>query len=389
MEHYAIQRVEELLSLALEKKASDVHIEPGKHNARVRMRIDGILLTMGDTIDVLLIDQVIARLKVLAGMNVTQKRLAQDGKFVYTNNKKSVDIRLSSFPCVMGEKMVLRILDASIALITIDSVGFDPDMYNAIKEVLRLPSGFFIVTGPTGSGKTTTLYALLQSLNDDSLNIMTLEDPVEYTLDGVTQTQINNDIAFTFDVGMRAMLRQDPDVILIGEVRDRETAKTAIEAALTGHLVFTTMHTVDALSAIVRLIEMGIEPYLIEAALTGVIAQRLARKLCDACKKQEDVTEGQRAFLQKIGGSCSYVFKAYGCSLCFMTGYRGRIGLFEYIAITKELKELILRRAGMKDLYAFLKKNTVSLLADAAQKMINDGSTSVEECIRIIPTIDD
>lgn len=388
MEYYGIRRVEELLALAFEKKASDIHIEPFKHNARIRMRVDGILLTI-DTIEEALLDQVIARLKVLAGMNVTQKRLAQDGKFIYTHNNKSVDIRLSSFPCVFGEKIVLRILDASVALITIDSIGFDLTMYNDIKNVLRLPGGFFIVTGPTGSGKTTTLYALLQSLNHEVVNIMTLEDPVEYTLPGVTQTQINNDIGFTFDVGMRAMLRQDPDIILIGEVRDRQTAKTAIEAAMTGHLVFTTMHTIDSVSAIVRLIEMGIEPYLIEASLNGVIAQRLARKLCNGCKKENLVTEGQKAFLKKIGAECNTVWQAKGCVLCFETGYNGRVGLFEYVPITQEIKELILRSAGIKELRALVKNKKIPLLTDVACRIVQQGMTSVEECLRVVPLIDD
>lgn len=387
MEYYGINRVEELLVLALEKKASDIHIEPFQGNAKIRMRIDGMLLPI-DTIEEVLLDQVVARLKVLAGMNVTQKRLAQDGKFVYTNNKKSVDIRVSTFPSVFGEKMVLRILDASIALITIDSIGFNPDMYNAIKEFLHMPGGFFIVTGPTGSGKTTTLYALLQSLNNQSLNIMTLEDPVEYTLSGVIQTQINNDIGFTFDVGIRAMLRQDPDVILIGEIRDRETAKTAIEAAMTGHLVFSTMHTIDSLSAVVRLIEMGIEPYLIEASLNGVIAQRLARKLCDVCKKETSVTEGQKTFLKKIGATCTHVWKSNGCTVCNATGYNGRVGLFEYVPITHDIKELILRSAGIKELRALVRNKRVPLLANAASSMVHDGITSVEECLRVIPSID-
>ncbi|RTL06663.1 type II/IV secretion system protein [Candidatus Dependentiae bacterium] len=388
MEYYGIQRVEQLLALAFEKKASDIHIEPFKHNARIRMRVDGILVTI-DTIEEALLDQVIARLKVLAGINVTQKRLAQDGKFIYTSNNKSVDIRLSSFPCVFGEKIVLRILDASIALITIDSIGFENAMYADIKHVLSMSGGFFIVTGPTGSGKTTTLYALLQALNNDSVNIMTLEDPVEYTLPGVTQTQINNDIGFTFDVGMRAMLRQDPDIILIGEVRDSQTAKTAIEAAMTGHLVFTTMHTVDSLSAIVRLIEMGIEPYLIEASLNGVIAQRLARKLCNACKIKAPVTEGQKAFLQKIGTLCDFVWQAKGCALCLDTGYNGRVGLFEYVAITQEIKERILRSSGIKELRTLVKNKQISLFADVACKVIQQGTTSVEECLRVVPLIDD
>ncbi|HTM05841.1 MAG TPA: GspE/PulE family protein, partial [Patescibacteria group bacterium] len=380
MEHYGIQRVEELLAMALEKKASDIHIEPFGSQARVRMRIDGILAEVG-VIEELLVDQVVARLKVLAGMNVTQKRLAQDGKFVYLNNKKSVDIRLSSFPCVLGEKLVVRILDASIALLTIDSIGFSSILRSAIEKILQLPSGFMIVTGPTGSGKTTTLYALLQSLNNESRNIMTLEDPVEYTLSGVTQTQINNDIGFTFDVGIRAMLRQDPDVILIGEIRDKQTAKTAIEAAMTGHLVFTTMHTVDALSAIIRLIEMGIEPYLIEASLTGVIAQRLARKLCTMCKKEAEVTKSQSMFLEKIGAVVDKAWKAEGCVECAMSGYNGRVGLFEYVAITNDIKEAILQNQRIQELRGIVHRREVLLLTDAAKQLIKEGVTSIEECM--------
>jgi type II secretory ATPase GspE/PulE/Tfp pilus assembly ATPase PilB-like protein len=386
VEHYGVACVEKLLDMAVSKGVSDIHIEPSVGDARVRMRFDGMLLQT-ERIDSFLVDQVVARLKVLGGMNVSQKRLPQDGKFIYTWHSKSIDIRLSSFPCVLGEKVVIRILDAANKIIDIDSIGFDHLLAAQIKKILTLPAGFFIVTGPTGSGKTTTLYAMLQYLNNESSNIVTLEDPVEYTLPGVTQTQINSDIGFTFDIGMRSLLRQDPDIILIGEIRDKQTAKTAIEAAMTGHLVFTTMHTVDALAAIIRLINMGIEPYLLEGALTGILAQRLVRKLCDLCKAEAQPTEGQKLFLKTATIALVVAWQKVGCVACGMTGYKGRIGVLEYVPAISSIKKAIIQNVRAQDLRLIAQKEGFVLLHMAAKNLIEQGLTTIDECIRVMATL--
>jgi type II secretory ATPase GspE/PulE/Tfp pilus assembly ATPase PilB-like protein len=384
MEHYAVEKVNQLLCNAIAQGASDIHIEPTPQGARVRMRFDGMLIVV-DSIEQVFVEQLIARFKVLGGMNVAQKRLAQDGKYVYKWNERTVDVRLSSFPCVLGEKLVVRILDATTKIIGLDSIGLTESLREQLKLSLKMPSGLFIVTGPTGSGKTTTLYAMLQYLNNESLNIVTLEDPVEYTLSGVIQTQVNVEVGFTFEAGMRALLRQDPDVIFIGEIRDRQTAKTAIEAAMTGHLVFTTMHTVDALSAVMRLVQMGIEPYLIESALTGVIAQRLVRLLCSSCKKSEPLSAIDEHLLHTFFNIVpSHVWCKQGCTECKMTGYKGRVGIFEYRAMNNSLKEAVMRGARTEELYAICQKDGIDTLKSAAKAMIEQGMTTVQECMRVI-----
>lgn len=386
MEQYAVERVDTLLKSAIELKASDVHLEPMSAHAQVRMRVDGIL-SVYTKIEYPLFEMVVARLKVLAGMNVAQKRLAQDGKYIYQNSTKTIDIRVSTFPTIFGEKVVLRVLNTAVEMIDFEQLGMTQALAVEVAQFLQRPTGFFIVTGPTGSGKTTTLYAFLKKLNNQAINIVTLEDPVEYTLQGVTQTQIHTEIGLTFDTGIRSLLRQDPDVIFIGEVRDKQTAKTAIEAALTGHLVFTTMHTVDSASAVVRLYDMDIDPFLIEGALSGVIAQRLVRALCQQCKKIGVLAASEQALLSKMNYQGPTPFIPAGCTACGMSGYMGRIGIFEYLPITINLRHLLSSKPSYETLLAYVKEQNIACLKDSAFSLVAQGRTSVREIIRTV-TVD-
>src|SRR5579872_3772289 len=280
-----VKQVEAIIAQALAVGASDIHLEPTQKQLRVRFRIDGVLYDQ-KPVEHSLMQQVISRLKVLANINIAEKRIPQDGKFSEVHGKKPIDFRVSTFPGLFGEKIVVRILDRAAHAMKLEQLGFEPAMLSTLHQLARKQNGFFLVTGPTGSGKTTTLYGMLSYVHSPDKNITTLEDPVEYHLDGITQGHINPKAGFTFEKGIRALLRQDPNILMVGEIRDRETARVAIEAALTGHLVLSTLHTNNAPGAIMRLMDMNIEPFLINAALTGVLAQRLVRKLCFECKER-------------------------------------------------------------------------------------------------------
>lgn len=345
----AVAAVEKLVHQALNERASDIHLEPRLHDLVVRLRIDGHLYDYG-TIAPDLKNAVIARLKVLSNINIAEHRIPQDGKFVFDIPDALVDVRVATFPTLHGEKTVLRLLHRNHHIRTLEQLGCEEALYTPLKKALTTAGGFFLVTGPTGAGKTTTLYALLNELNTKQVNIVTLEDPIEYVIEGITQGPVNYDIGFTFDVGLRAVLRQDPDIILVGEIRDRETARVALQAALTGHRVLSTIHTNDAPSALVRLIEMGIEPFLIASALTGIIAQRLVCLLCDACKKREPVSEPLRNYLATKNKNMATTFSAPGCTACRKRGIRGRTGVFELLLMSKALKELVYERASLSDI---------------------------------------
>lgn len=335
-----VQLVHALVHKAVACFASDIHLEPMIDGMHVRFRIDG-MLHVQEPIDVRLMHQVISRLKVLANIDTAERRLAQDGKFAIEYKGREIDFRLATFPAYYGEKIVIRILDRTVHTMTLDSLGLAEQELIIFKEHIRCASGFFLVTGPTGSGKTTTLYAALHEVNDANKHIITLENPVEYNVPGITQGQINPDVGFTFEAGMRALLRQDPDVVMVGEVRDQQTARIAMQAALTGHLVFSTVHTHNAPSVITRLIDMGIEPFLLNATLTGVLAQRLARKLCEHCRSAVVPTDHEKQLLTRYGYSSEHVYVSSGCTQCLGLGYKGRIGLFELLIITDELRALI------------------------------------------------
>jgi len=372
-EQSVVSRVDALLKDAIEHRASDIHLEPTRDELRVRFRIDGILVDQ-QPFSSCLSASIIARLKILANMDSAERRIPQDGKFHAMHAGNEVDIRVSTFPCLHGEKMVVRILDRALQTINLDNLGFEPTMLDAFKRLMQRQSGFFLVTGPTGSGKTTTLYATLSLLHNSEKNIVTLEDPVEYSLLGITQAQINLPVGFTFEKGIRSLVRQDPDIIMVGEIRDKITARIAIEAALTGHLVLSTLHTTDAPSAIMRLMDMGIEPFLINAALSGVLAQRLARKLCSDCRQTRPATVEEKRLLKECGIDMNEIYEAHGCVSCDHLGYKGRVGIFELLEISPELRSLIIKNPQFDEIYS-------QALADGMKALVSDGAHKVKEGI--------
>src|SRR3990172_163759 len=368
-----VSRVQALLDDAIKHRASDIHLEPTRDELRVRFRIDGILIDQR-SFSAQLSSAIIARLKILASLSSTERRIPQDGKFHVMHEGNEIDVRVSTFPCLYGEKMVVRILNRALQTITLESLGFEPTMLTRFKQLLERHSGFFLVTGPTGSGKTTTLYAALSFLHSSERNIVTLEDPVEYSLHGITQAQINVPAGFTFEKGIRSLVRQDPDIIMVGEIRDKITARIAIEAALTGHLVLSTLHTADAPSAIMRLMDMGIEPFLLNAALSGILAQRLVRKLCVDCRTSRAATVEEKKLLKKLGIDSNTVYESSGCAACDNLGYKGRVGIFELLEISPALRALIIANPQFADIYN-------QALADGMQILQEDGAHKVKEGI--------
>ena len=378
-----IELVDSLVQQAVKRSASDIHVESTPNGARVRYRIDGVLSDQ-DLIEKSLMLQVISRFKILANINIAEKRIPQDGKFTMTIDGNDVDLRVSTFPSINGEKVVVRILDRSKNMIDLDSLGFSNATFADFKQLVHRPSGFFLVTGPTGSGKTTTLYAALSSLNSPEKNIITLEDPVEYNLNGITQGQIHPDAGFTFGKGIRAVLRQDPDVAMVGEIRDKETAQTAIEAALTGHSVFSTLHTNDAPGALMRLMDMSIEPFLINAALSGVLAQRLARKICTNCKQEHAPTDQEKKLLERFEATTDKLYDAKGCDACFGLGYKGRIGIFELLHMTSDLRSLVVQRPVFDDIRAQADKDGMKTLVHDGLQKVKAGIISLPELARVV-----
>lgn len=375
--------VDNVLASAITRAASDIHFEPTVDKLRIRLRIDGVLYDH-EAIDVTIMQQLLARLKVLANINIAEKRIPQDGKFRILSNGREIDLRVSTFPALYGEKIVVRILDQSDHSIGLDNLGFNPLMADQFKELIGKSSGFFLVSGPTGSGKTTTLYAALSSLNNPQKNIITLEDPVEYNVPGVTQGQIHPDAGFSFEKGIRALLRQDPDIVMIGEIRDKQTAGIAIEAALTGHLVFSTVHTSDSPSVVMRLMDMGIEPFLINAAITGILAQRLARKICQTCKFEKNPTEQEMALLKKYSYACEKLFEGAGCQNCLGLGYKGRIGIFELLIMTSALRSLIVQNPSFEQIYKQACNDGMNSLATDGFRKVEQGVISLAEMLRVV-----
>lgn len=372
-EQSVVSRVDALLSDAIEYRASDIHLEPTRDELRVRFRIDGVLVDQ-KSFSAPLALSIVARLKILGNMDSAERRIPQDGKFHVMHAGNEVDVRVSTFPCLYGEKMVVRILDRTLQTINFDNLGFEPTMLDAFKRLMQRQSGFFLVTGPTGSGKTTTLYAALSFLHSAEKNIVTLEDPVEYSLNGITQAQINLPVGFTFEKGMRSLVRQDPDIIMVGEIRDKITARIAIEAALTGHLVLSTLHTTDAPSAIMRLMDMGIEPFLINAALSGVLAQRLVRKLCVDCRQTRSATPEEKRLLKAHSIDTDVVYESHGCASCDNLGYKGRVGIFELLEISPAFRSLIINNPQFDDIYN-------QAVADGMKTLVTDGAHKVKEGI--------
>ncbi len=378
-----VARVETLLNDAIERRASDIHLEPTREELRVRFRIDGILIDQ-TPFSAQLSAAIIARLKILASLNSTERRIPQDGKFHVQHDDNEIDVRVSTFPCLYGEKVVIRILNRVLQTITLESLGFEADMLARFKQLMERHSGFFLVTGSTGSGKTTTLYAALSFLHSSECNIITLEDPVEYSLDGVTQAQINIPAGFTFEKGIRSLVRQDPDIIMVGEIRDKVTARIAVEAALTGHLVLSTLHTADAPSAIMRLMDMGIEPFLLNAALSGILAQRLVRKLCVDCRHTRAATTEEKRFLKALHIDDDIIYESPGCASCDRLGYKGRIGIFELLEISSALRALIITNPRFDDIYNQAIADGMKTLKEDGAHKVKEGIISLSDLMRIL-----
>lgn len=381
-ENVIVQLLSTLLGVALRNNASDIHLEPEGDVLRVRLRIDGILREV-ETHPRSLLDPLVSRVKVLADMDIAEQRKPQDGRFGSSINGRDVDIRVSTFPTIHGENLVLRLLDKQSVLLGLENLGMDKEILTTYQRIITKPYGILFVTGPNGSGKTTTLYATLNTINTVEKNIITLEDPVEYELPLIRQTQIDPDAGLTFASGLRSLLRQDPDIILVGEIRDVDTAEIAVRAALTGHLVLTTLHTSDAVGALARLFDMGVPSVLLTSSLIGVIAQRLVRKLCTTCKQPYAPPAELIIELGLPAAETTTLFKAVGCAACAQTGYLGRTGIFEFLVLDDELRAMMLSRAPFRDIAkAATKVGMMTLREDGVRKALA-GMTTVEEVLRV------
>lgn len=380
-----VKYVNLLISEAVADRASDVHIEPMENDVRIRFRIDGVLHEVRRN-PKQIHPAVVARIKVMADMNIAEKRLPQDGRTSVEIRGKPVDIRVASLPTIHGEKVVMRILDKSMSLMSLEELGFSEEGLAKYSKSFNKPYGTILVTGPTGSGKTTTLYATLNVLNTIKKNIITVEDPVEYRLPLINQVQVHYKAGLTFAAALRSILRCDPDIVMIGEIRDPESAQIAIESALTGHLVLSTLHTNDAPSALTRLLEMGIEPFLIASAVDCVTSQRLARRLCERCKEPY---EPDPEFLEKVGlhfneGENPVIYRARGCPACNNTGYRGRVGIYEVLEVTENIEYLVAKNAPHVEIAEMARKEGMKTLREEGFEKVKQGITSVEEVLRVI-----
>jgi type IV pilus assembly protein PilB len=363
------------------KRASDIHIEPFADRVRVRYRIDGVCIEK-DRIPAGLKNSVIARFKLMAGIDIAEKRIPQDGRIKMNINGRDIDFRVSSCPTYHGESIVLRILRPDSVRVGIPALGFEEDDYNTFMKIIRRPNGIFLVTGPTGSGKTTTLYSALQELNRPDKKIITAEDPVEYNFPGINQCAVREDIGLTFGKILRSMLRQAPNIILVGEIRDLEVGEVAIQAALTGHLVFSTLHTNDAPSAITRLIDMGIKPFLVASSIQAVLAQRLTRVICEECKQDDPNPDRQLMRLLRMTEADLQgrkIKRGAGCKRCNGTGFRGRLGIFELMQMTNEVRELAFNRAPTSQVRKAAKAGGMRTLLDDGKIKIAKGITTLEE----------
>ncbi len=382
-----VRYVNLVLTEAVRDNASDVHIEPGEKDLRIRFRVDGVLHEVRKS-PKRIHPAIVSRIKILSNMNIAERRIPQDGRFNMNVGGKFVDFRVASVPTVYGEKIVLRILDRSTLLMNLEDLGMEPEALEKFKSAFKRPYGTVIVTGPTGTGKTTTLYAALAELNRREVNIITVEDPVEYQLKGINQVQVNTKVGLTFARTLRSILRCDPDIVMVGEVRDPESAKMAIESALTGHMVLCTLHTNDAPSAMTRMIEMGVEPFLIASAVDAVVSQRLARRLCRRCK-QEAVYDVR--YLKKIGFPDIdedkvklYRAKPGGCVFCGHTGYRGRVGLFEVLMVDEDIERLVVNMATAHEIGRLARQKGMKTLREDGFTKVMQGITSIEEVLRVV-----
>ncbi len=366
---------------AVRQNASDIHIEPDDNETRVRYRVDGTLAEMFKPPH-RMHAALVSRLKIMSQLDISERRLPQDGGIHVMMQGRPIDLRISTLPGPHGEKVVIRIFDDRSTLVNLEKLGFEGDMLVEFRRLIAAPNGVLLVTGPTGSGKTTTLYSVLNELNSPEVNISTVEDPIEFNLHGINQFQTNEKIGFTFATALRSLLRQDPDIIMVGEVRDPETAAIAVQAALTGHLVITTLHTNDAASAVTRLANVGIEPYLVAASVVGILAQRLVRKICTHCRETYTPPEP----LRRLGGSAiadlETFYRGRGCPKCRGTGFQGRIGIYELLSVNEEIRELIISGAALAEIRAAAARNNLSTLRTDGMKKVRAGITTLEEVIQ-------
>jgi len=376
-----IRLINALLSEAIKKGASDVHIEPFETRLVVRFRIDGVLHEILQPRPELA-PLIVSRIKVMSRLDIAEKRLPQDGRISLRIAGRAVDVRVSTIPSGRSERVVLRLLDKQAGRLDLEQLGLEKSALAVAKDLIRRPHGIILVTGPTGSGKTTTLYAILGQLNDQTRNVMTVEDPIEYYIDGIGQMQVNTKVDMNFARGLRAILRQDPDVVMVGEIRDLETAQIAVQASLTGHLVLSTLHTNTAVGAVTRLRDMGVEPFLLSSSLLGVLAQRLVRILCKECRHPYQASEADCAILEVSTDSMPTIYEAAGCEACNHIGYLGRMGLFELIAVDETMRAMIHDEASEHEMEVYARKQSLGIRKDAIRRVL-EGATTIEEMLRV------
>lgn len=376
-----VKMVDYLIKNAIEARASDIHIEPYEKYIRIRYRVDGQLIQIS-TLGIDSLAALVTRIKILANLNIAEKRIPQDGRIITKVGDKDVDLRVSILPTVSGEKIVIRILDRDSYKIGIDNLGMNEEELEQLRRIIKNPHGIILVTGPTGSGKSTTLYTILNKLNSEDKNIITVEDPVEYMLEGINQVNVNTKAGLTFASGLRSILRQDPDIVMIGEIRDNETAQIAIRAAITGHLVLSTLHTNDAPSSVTRLIDMEIEPYLVATSVVGIIAQRLVRKICPKCKTAYTASTYEKRILGVYEKENVILNKGSGCAFCNNSGYSGRTGVYEIMEVTREHRELIMNSINSDALKDVSLKKGMKTLGTACKRLVLNGVTTIDELVK-------
>ncbi|PRY83231.1 GspE/PulE family protein [Alkalibacterium olivapovliticus] len=378
----AVRIFDQLLETGVAMHASDIHLDQKESAVSVRYRVDGVLRT-DRTLPKTLMNSLVARIKIMAGLNITETRLPQDGRISTDVMEKRVNLRVSTLPTVFGEKVVIRILDMSNVFKKIEDIGLQDDTLRAYEKLIKQPAGLILLTGPTGSGKSSTLYGSINELNSPESNIVTVEDPVEYQLEGINQVQVNAPIGLTFAAGLRSILRQDPNIIMVGEIRDRETADISIRASLTGHLVFSTLHTNSAIEAIPRLFDMGIEPYLVVSSLSGVMAQRLVKTVCKDCSYTRKASPIEKDVFERRSQTIDEVTIGRGCDRCRHTGYRGRMAIHELIVVDDEMKQQMMNQATMQEIKTYVKKRGVRFLIDDGLEKVKQGKTTLDEVLRV------
>ena len=377
-----VRIVNQILSAAVTQKASDIHFDPQETRLLVRFRIDGVLHDER-TLPKLMQGMVTARVKIMSKLDITEHRVPQDGRIKTNVDFRPIDLRVSTLPTVYGEKIVMRILDLSNNLTDISKLGFNEKNYERFMKEIAKPNGIVLISGPTGSGKSSTLYAALSYLNDEEVNIITVEDPVEYQLEGINQIQVNSNVGLTFAAGLRSILRQDPDIVMVGEIRDKETVEIAIRASLTGHLVLSTIHTNDSIASVTRLMDMGVEPFLVTSSINAVVAQRLVRRVCRDCAEKQEPTIREIDIFQKRGLDIQIVYRGKGCPSCGMSGYRGRMAIHEVLIIDDKIKNVINRGGTAAEIREIAQDNDTIFLIDDGLMKVREGKTTTEEILRV------